>query len=264
MLKRCGIKSDFSNKACRCFTPNRCCSSITANPNLWYATFSWISACVPTTTSMLPLAKLSNNWLRAVPFTWPVRSATDTPNGDNNSSSVFACCCAKISVGAIIAVWKPAFATSAATRPATTVFPEPTSPCNNRFIGWSDSKSCRICHAARRWAFVKGNGNWSTKFFTTDLLNGIFQPVNLVCSCLLNCAANIISNNSSNARRSRPREISSWVFGAWRNLTASDRLTNFWRWIIFSGKVSGKKSIIGRIFFIKSCTVFGRRFLIDL
>ena len=85
----------------------------------------------------------------------------------------------------------------AAARPATTVFPEPTSPCNNRFIGDFFSKSCKICHAARRWSAVRSNGSCATNCRACSAENGIENPSSFVCCSLLSLLANRSPNSSS-------------------------------------------------------------------
>ena len=47
------------------------------------------------------------------------------------------CCPASTSVGAMRADWPPLSATCSMARSATSVLPEPTSPCTSRFIGQS-------------------------------------------------------------------------------------------------------------------------------
>ena len=53
-------------KACRCSTPNRCCSSTTINPRLAKNTPSDSRACVPTTMPAWPDAMVSSASLRAL------------------------------------------------------------------------------------------------------------------------------------------------------------------------------------------------------
>ena len=54
------------------------------------------------------------------------------------------CCSARISVGAMNATWRLfSIATSAAIS-ATIVFPDPTSPCRRRFIGFGSFMSPTI------------------------------------------------------------------------------------------------------------------------
>ena len=53
------------------------------------------------------------------------------------------CCAASTSVGASSAAWPPASTAASMARRATTVLPEPTSPCSSRCIGTSRPSSSR-------------------------------------------------------------------------------------------------------------------------
>ena len=64
-----------------------------------------------------------------------VRSATRTPSSVQMPSTVRKCCSARTSVGAISAPCRPASTARSSVASATTVFPEPTSPCSSRCIG---------------------------------------------------------------------------------------------------------------------------------
>ena len=50
------------------------------------------------------------------------------------------CCWASTSVGASRAAWPPESTTWSIARSATTVLPEPTSPCSSRCIGWPSAE----------------------------------------------------------------------------------------------------------------------------
>ena len=54
------------------------------------------------------------------------------------------CCWASTSVGASSAAWPPESTTVSIARSATTVLPEPTSPCSSRCIGWVRARSAAI------------------------------------------------------------------------------------------------------------------------
>ena len=64
------------------------------------------------------------------------------------------CCAARTSVGASSAAWPPASMAASMARSATTVLPEPTSPCSSRCIGLSRGQLLRRAprrpHAVRR------------------------------------------------------------------------------------------------------------------
>ena len=88
----------------------------------------------------------------------------------SNFSNIFLkfskCWVAKIAVGAIIAAWYPLFTALYAAHIATTVFPDPTSPCNNLFIDFSDSIFWSISSKTLNWALVKLKGK---VFITSDI-----------------------------------------------------------------------------------------------
>ena len=59
------------------------------------------------------------------------------------------CWRARISVGAISAAWRPASITVAAASSATTVLPEPTSPCSSRSMRSGLARSATMSATAR-------------------------------------------------------------------------------------------------------------------
>ena len=69
---------------------------------------------------------------RSLPRSRPVRIATRRPAASASGAMVVKCWRARISVGAISAACRPASITVAAASSATTVLPEPTSPCSSR------------------------------------------------------------------------------------------------------------------------------------
>ena len=149
MLSWCGTMrprtvSPFLVSARRWPTPKRCCSSTMDRPSRWNSTWSWISACVPTTSCTLPSATAAAASRRALAVRLPVIQAMFTPSGCNHAASLRKCCSARISVGAISATWAPAAMAWAAAMAATTVLPLPTSPCNRRCIGYGCARSAAI------------------------------------------------------------------------------------------------------------------------
>ncbi len=68
---------------------------------------------------------------RAAPLTLPVSSATGT---GARRARVRRCCCASTSVGASRAAWAPASTARSMASSATSVLPDPTSPCSSRSI----------------------------------------------------------------------------------------------------------------------------------
>ena len=148
----CGGKFPFARSASRCSTPNRCCSSIITNPRSAKSTPSVRSACVPITMPAEPFLISAKAFFRSAllsePVNFEIRVALSLPpsipalaRSPINFEIDRKCCCAKTSVGANNAACPPLSTTVRAARSATIVFPDPTSPCNKRCIGWSASIS---------------------------------------------------------------------------------------------------------------------------
>ena len=76
-------------------------------------------------------------------------------------SIVRKCCSASTSVGAISAPCRPASTARRSVASATTVLPEPTSPCSSRCIGVVRARSRSISAIARSCASVSVNGSTS-------------------------------------------------------------------------------------------------------
>ena len=152
----------FSLNAKRWATPNLCCSSMMARAKFLKWTCSCITACVPTTNAASPLAMSASISVRSFFFWLPVSHATRLPNGVNSGSnqpmSLRKCCSAKISVGAMSAHCHPLSMAMAAANAATTVLPEPTSPCNKRCMGMGRWISLAISSPTRLCALVKAKG----------------------------------------------------------------------------------------------------------
>ena len=125
----------------RCMTPKRCCSSVMTSPRPGYSTFSVNSACVPTRRSISCRCSASRMAFFSPVRMEPVSRHTRRPKGERSFVSVWACCCARISVGAIKADTAPFFAQHQISAAATSVFPEPTSPCTSLFIALPEVKS---------------------------------------------------------------------------------------------------------------------------
>ena len=64
------------------------------------------------------------------------------------------CCSARTSVGAISAPWRPPSTATSSVAVATSVLPDPTSPCKSRCIGSGEARSAAISPSTRRWAPV--------------------------------------------------------------------------------------------------------------
>ena len=166
--------SPFSAILVLCFTPNLCCSSVTTKPRFLNFTLSSIIACVPINISISPFSSLSN-----IPsFCFLVIPDINNSHLIPSFSSIFLkfskCCVASIAVGAIIAAWYPDFTALYAAHIATTVFPEPTSPCKSLFIFLLDSISLSISSNTLSCAFVNLNGN---EFITSDILASLLNSI---------------------------------------------------------------------------------------
>ena len=152
----------FSLSAKRWATPNLCCSSMMAKAKFLNCTCSWMTACVPTTNAASPLAMSASISVRSFFFWLPVSHATRLPNGVSSGSSqpisLRKCCSAKISVGAMSAHCHPLSMAMAAANAATTVLPDPTSPCNKRCMGMGRWMSLAISSPTRLCALVSPKG----------------------------------------------------------------------------------------------------------
>ena len=140
--------SPFCVSASRWCTPKRCCSSTIARARSRKETTSWNKAWVPTSRSMSPSARRSRISLRSAPRSRPVRMATFISAAFASGAMVLRCWRARISVGAMKAACRPASITVAAASSATTVLPEPTSPCNSRSMRCGRARSLTISLSA--------------------------------------------------------------------------------------------------------------------
>ena len=151
----------LERSASRCSTPNRCCSSTITKPRSAKSTPWESSAWVPIMIPASPDEIFASASRFCAAVIDPVSNTTCVPraspssvpacaSGPNSFEIVAKCCCASTSVGASSAAWPPESITVSAARRATTVFPEPTSPCNSRCMGWVDAISDSISlHTAR-------------------------------------------------------------------------------------------------------------------
>ena len=102
---------------------------------------------------------------RALPFCLPASQPTSIPSGANQLRKLLACCSASNSVGAINATCLPWAIARSAARAATSVLPEPTSPCTRRIIGTSSAISRSISATTRACAPVGLNGKAARSLF---------------------------------------------------------------------------------------------------
>ena len=117
-----------------------------------------------------PLAIMARASRRSLAFWLPVSHAVLIPSGSSQVMSLRKCCSAKISVGAISAHCQPASMHRLAASAATTVLPEPTSPCSRRCMGIFFCRSASISRPTRCCASVNLNGRRSSS-----------------CSCSVHC-----------------------------------------------------------------------------
>ena len=231
--------SDFSRNAARCSTPKRCCSSTTTAPRLAKSTRSWISAWVPIAMSIDPSANPAMISLRALPVTRLVNSSTrsgrspkrlpgsGTSRPPISSCTPVACCSASTSVGAINAPWCPPCTAASSIDTATTVLPDPTSPCSRRCIGCGEARSPPISAITRCWAPVNGYGNASWKRRTSSPSTVCTRPCEVRSSSRLRrTSTSCTRSSSSKARRRRAISFSRIESGAWIDRSAAPRSTS--------------------------------------
>ena len=164
----------LARRAARCSTPKRCCSSMTTTPREWNPTRSVRRAWVPMSRSTVPSARPAWRTVRSAAAVLLVRRATGsgrrpssvagsgTESPSSRRRTAEACCSASTSVGAISAPWWPPSTATSRAATATTVLPEPTSPCSSRCMGSGPARSSRMAAMARRWAAVGLKGRPST------------------------------------------------------------------------------------------------------
>ena len=88
-----------------------------------------------------------------------VSSAHDTPSARHRCRAIVRkCCSASVSVGAMSAPCRPFSTARSSAYSATTVLPEPTSPCSSRCIGTVRARSASISRIACSWYGVSANG----------------------------------------------------------------------------------------------------------
>ena len=88
-----------------CFTPKRCCSSVTTNPKFLNTTFSSNIACVPINISISPFCSFSNISVFFFFVTLEINSSVLIPSSSNIPWKLSKCWLASIAVGAIIVAW---------------------------------------------------------------------------------------------------------------------------------------------------------------
>ena len=191
---------------------------------------------------------------RSFPVSELVSNATLTFEFSSNVVIVLKCCSASNSVGAISAACALQVTAMSIACNATTVFPEPTSPCSRRFIGVVVVISPAISSMTCCWESVSVKGIRAS----IRLLICSFQASFGACIvsrrwCLFIITPSCRSNNSSYPMRRRPSFAWSRVSGLWHILYASERFgiansrsISCVRWSSISGSAS---SITSAIFF---------------
>ena len=204
MISWCGRRpclSPFSESLRRCCTPKRCCSSTMTSARAAKSMPSWNSAWVPTTTRTFPPAIASSALRRVRAVCEPDTRATVSPSGANQSCRVRQCCSASSSVGAIRAACRPLPAARAAAAAATTVLPQPTSPCSSRTIGTPVARSSCASRSARDWARVRANGSASRNRRDSPAPSASAQAGSVFSARFLSLSVRWCASSSSNASR---------------------------------------------------------------
>ena len=113
------------------------------------------------------------------------------------------CCAASTSVGASSADCPPESATASIARRATTVLPEPTSPCTSRFIGTGRSRSSAISAPTSCWSAVSENGSEASNRSRRPPADGCRAVVVCARSSARRCSSAVCSTNASVKRSVR-------------------------------------------------------------
>ena len=176
VMTRRWVALPFSRNRARWTTPKRCCSSTTMSARSANAMSFCNRACVPTVSFIFPEPNPSSILARCAFRMRPVTNATSKPNGATSSRMVWACCSARISVGAIKAACAPLSAAHNMAWRATRVLPDPTSPCNRRCMATGRCKSWPISSMARVCACVSLKGRFATSCRVSGPLDARTRP----------------------------------------------------------------------------------------
>lgn len=126
------------------------------------------------------------------------------------------------SVGARSAAWPPASITCNMARSATTVFPEPTSPCSSRFMGAACASSAARVLPTAAWPAVSVKGRSWSKAARRPSVTGRRAVASSAASWARRLASADCSTRASWYRnRSRARFQSAAISGAWMSRYAS-------------------------------------------
>ena len=163
---------------------------------------------MPITIAVVPLANFACTSRFAAAVIEPVNNSTEVaispackvPESANSPSNFFIvlkCCCARTSVGANIAAWPPESTTDNMARKATTVLPDPTSPCSKRCIGYLFERSFSISAFTNSWPGVYLKGNLSSKALTKTGVFGVRLFVLILIISARRCPSNNCSSSAS-------------------------------------------------------------------
>ena len=151
------VCSPLAPRVRRWVTPNRCCSSITASARSRYSTASWNSAWVPTTIWIDPSLMPRSSRARSLPLIEPVSSATGSGTKPASACGSAAWPAPRSAPSARPAC--PASTARSIASSATSVLPDPTSPCSSRSIRRGEARSASISGSACTCEAVGGKPN---------------------------------------------------------------------------------------------------------
>ena len=107
------------------------------------------------------------------------------------------CWRARISVGAIRAACAPASTIDAAASSATTVLPEPTSPCSSRSMRRGEAMSARISSSALLCPPVNRKGRAASIFAESAPVGTWAMPSRTTCRSRTSARASWLASSSS-------------------------------------------------------------------
>ena len=136
------------------------------------------------------------------------------PSGASRLASVWACCSASSSVGAINAAWKSFSTASSIAKSATIVLPVPTSPMRRRCIRSGAVMSAVTSRTARFWSSVSSYGSAALSADVSSRRTSKAMPLRCrLARVRARTSISCRSKSSSNASRRRPRSASATVAG---------------------------------------------------
>ena len=156
------------------------------------------SATVPTMIFISPSFICSMSCILFLPVNPPVIRILFTWLSFRYLSMRWKCWAARISVGAIMAACALLATANKAAYSATTVLPDPTSPCKSRFIGSGLAISATISNIELFWSSVSRKGNRFLIRLSISSLQDIGTAAEKCCLLARRRASpNCIKNSSS-------------------------------------------------------------------